>query len=98
MGQDRMVFKEIETEENTKYSEIKFSHIVTFWGIKCLWSDESNKLLPVGPIRKIIVPFFVKIHLFLSDITCAFMPGFEPAIPLKVIGIITQQTVTREDE
>lgn len=77
------------------HSETNWTHVVTFWGIKCLWSDDSNTPLPIGPVRKILVPFFIKIHLALSDFTCAFMPGFEPAIPLRIIGIITSQEVER---
>lgn len=98
MGQDRAVFKEIETTENAKYAETRFSHIVTFYGVKCLYSEDDATLLPIGNIRKRLFGVVAAIHEVLSSITSAMMPGFEPAYPLRVVGIITKQETFRGSE
>lgn len=81
-------------EESIKATGIQFSHIVSFYGIRCLWGEQTNTLLPIGKIREFLFGIVMRIHLSIAEISMAMLPGFNPCFKLHVLGEI----VYRDEE
>jgi hypothetical protein len=64
--------------------------IVRFYGIHCLFHEDTHHLYPIGRLGKIMLPWVLRFHVGMSQFTAAMIPGFETGFPLRVVGKITR--------
>ena len=68
--------------------EKHFTHVVTFYGIKCFWAEESHTVLPIGIMGRYLFFVAVRFHMAMTAIAQALAPGFDGGFPFKVLGRI----------
>lgn len=69
--------------------DVHFTHVVTFYGIKCFWAEETHTVLPIGILGRCLFFMAMRFHLAMTSIAQALFPGFECGFPITILGRVT---------